>query len=270
MTHDQAGRYWERNAETWTLLSRQGWDLYRDLLNTPAFFSILPDVRGRTGLDIGCGEGHNTRLLAERGAAMVAFDISPTFAREAAAVENSEAASVETQPPIRYVAASAQQIPFAAASFDFATSFMCLMDLPDQPLAFHEIARVLRPGGFLQFSILHPCFNTPHRRLLRTPEGEAYAVEVGRYFERTNGRIERWIFSAAPAEVKAGLAPFEVPTFHRPLSDWISAILNAGLTIEQLAEPRADDATARAFPHIQDTQVVSYFLHVRCRKPPRI
>jgi trans-aconitate methyltransferase len=41
-----------------------GHDIYRDHLNTPAFFAMLPDVEGLAGLDIGCGEGHNTRLLA--------------------------------------------------------------------------------------------------------------------------------------------------------------------------------------------------------------
>ena len=41
---------------------------YRDYLNTPAFFDMLTDVNGLFGLDIGCSEGRNTRLLAERGA----------------------------------------------------------------------------------------------------------------------------------------------------------------------------------------------------------
>jgi ubiquinone/menaquinone biosynthesis C-methylase UbiE len=64
MDHRQAGRYWEGNALAWTLLSRQGWDVYRDAVNTPAFLHLLPDVNGKKGLDVGCGEGHNTRLFA--------------------------------------------------------------------------------------------------------------------------------------------------------------------------------------------------------------
>jgi hypothetical protein len=36
MDHRLAGRYWESNALAWTLLSRQGWDVYRDALNTPS------------------------------------------------------------------------------------------------------------------------------------------------------------------------------------------------------------------------------------------
>ena len=50
----------------WTQLSRAGYDTYRDHLNTPAFLQMLPEVNGLTGLDIGCGEGSNTRELAAR------------------------------------------------------------------------------------------------------------------------------------------------------------------------------------------------------------
>ena len=44
MNHKEVGRYWDKNAEVWTRLSRAGYDVYRDYLNTPAFFKMLPDV----------------------------------------------------------------------------------------------------------------------------------------------------------------------------------------------------------------------------------
>jgi trans-aconitate methyltransferase len=62
--HREAGRYWNQNADVWTRLARAGYDVYRDHLNTPAFLAMLPDVAGLTGLDIGCGEGNNTREIA--------------------------------------------------------------------------------------------------------------------------------------------------------------------------------------------------------------
>lgn len=257
MDDREAGRYWERNAHAWTILSRQGWDVYRDALNTPAFLALLPDVTNKKGLDIGCGEGHNTRLLAERGARMFGLDISPAFIRYAA----------EEGRGIAYVVGTALELPFASAEFDFVTAIMALMDLPDERLALAECYRVLRPGGFLQFSITHPCFSPPYRRLLRTPQGHAYAVEVGQYFDRVDGRVTQWLFSAAPAEAKAGLKQFETPTFHRTLSEWMNAVLQAGFRVERVAEPRAGDETVRAYPAVQDTQVVAYFLHLRCRKP---
>ena len=41
-----------------------------------------------------------------------------------------------------------------------------------------------QPGGFFQFSITHPCFDTPHRKNLHDETGYTYAIEVGDYFDR--------------------------------------------------------------------------------------
>ena len=124
MDHRQVGRYWDENAEVWTKLARAGYDVYRDYLNTPAFFEMLPDVQGLQGLDIGCGEGHNTRLLAEHGARMTALDISQVFVRQAEAW-------AESPPGICYQVASAVELPYAGAAFDFATGFMSFMDIAE-------------------------------------------------------------------------------------------------------------------------------------------
>jgi 2-polyprenyl-3-methyl-5-hydroxy-6-metoxy-1,4-benzoquinol methylase len=78
VNHEEAGRYWEESAESWTTLARAGFDVYRDHLNTPAFFAMLPDIAGPSGVDVGCGEGYNTRLLARHGARVIGVDISPT------------------------------------------------------------------------------------------------------------------------------------------------------------------------------------------------
>ena len=79
MDDREAGRYWNENAQAWTEIARAGFDIYRDYLNTPAFFDILPDVNGLSGIDIGCGEGYNTKLLAQKGARVKAIDISEKF-----------------------------------------------------------------------------------------------------------------------------------------------------------------------------------------------
>ena len=46
----EVGRYWESNARAWTALSREGWDVYRDALNTPAFLALLPAIGGRSSM----------------------------------------------------------------------------------------------------------------------------------------------------------------------------------------------------------------------------
>jgi len=254
-------KYWEGNAENWTHLSRAGYDVYRDALNTPAFLAILPPIGGLAGLDIGCGEGTNTRQLASLGARMQAIDFSPTFIRYAQAEEDREPLG------ITYQVADGAALPFPEGSFDFAVAFMSFMDMPDQARALAEAARVLRPGGFVQFSILHPCFSPPHRRIVRDASGKTLAIEIGRYFDGAAGYIDEWIFSSMSAEQSAGLEPFRIPVFHHPISEWVEFICRAGLVIEQFGEPHASPELAAAVPVVEDTRVAPLFLHVRARKP---
>ncbi len=263
MRSEDVGRPWERNAATWTEQVRRGLDVYRDALNTPAFLALLPDVAGLDGLDIGCGEGTNTRAVARRGARMWAVDIAPSFV---AAARESEAAD---PLGIRYEPGDALALAFDDGTFDFATAFMSLMDVPAPDLAVREAARVLRPGGFLQFSILHPCFVPPHRRVLREADGTVRAVEVARYFDRLDGAEDVWWFTALPKAERAGVAPFRVPRFHRTLSAWVAMVVGAGLAIEALGEPCPDEGTARAVPIVADAREAPLFLHVRARKPVR-
>jgi len=261
MNHEEAGKYWNENAEVWTKLARAGYDVYRDYLNTPAFFDMLPSVDGLKGLDIGCGEGNNTRLLAERGARVSAIDISKVFIKHAQERENEQPLGID------YRVASAVELPYADASFDFAASFMCLMDVPETEKVLSEAFRILRPGGFLQFSIEHPCYNTPYRRNLRDENGATYALEVGGYFETMDGEVPEWIFGSLPRDKRKNYKPFKTPRFRRTVSEWLNLLIKTGFLLEEVREPRPGDATVKECPDVQDAQVVAYFLHIRVTKP---
>ena len=261
MKGSTVAEHWEANAEVWTRHVRAGYDSYRDALNTPTFLAMLPPIKGLRGLDIGCGEGSNTRLLARLGAQMHAVDIAPTFIRHARATEEGEPLGINFQT------GDGLALPFNDDTFDFVTAFMSLMDMPDQGRVLLEVERVLRPGGFLQFSILHPCFSPPHRKVLRDAEGKPRAIEVGGYFDATDGRIDRWWFSPLPSKERENVAPFQTPRFHRTLSSWVEIILRAGLVIEQFVEPCASPELAEAVPVVNDTRIGPQALLVRARKP---
>jgi SAM-dependent methyltransferase len=255
MDDREAGRYWDESAEVWTGLSRRGYNIYAEHINTPALLELLPDIRGLVGVDIGCGEGAHSRLLAPRCASIVSLDIAPTFLRYAR----------EAAPAIACVQASGQQFPFADAAFDFALASMSLMDMPKPEAALREAARVLKPGGFLQFSITHPCFSTPIRHKVRNAEGRQYAIAIGGYFERAE-TIDEWLFSGAPVSVKEGLRPFRLPVFHWTLAEWINWIAESGLRIERALEPCATAEAADREPKVADSRIAPYFLHLLCRK----
>ena len=87
MDHKRTGVYWNENADTWTRLTRQGYDVTRIHLTLPAFLDILPNVEALHGLDIGCGEGSNTREIQKIGARMTGIDISERFIHHAKDME---------------------------------------------------------------------------------------------------------------------------------------------------------------------------------------
>jgi len=193
---------------------------------------------------------------------MTGIDISRTFIHHAREAEKEQPLGIRDEP------ASAVDLPFERASFDFAVAFMSLMDIPETERVLAEVFRVLKPGGFFQFSIAHPCFDTPHRRNLRDETGYTYAIEVGNYFRKREGEVEEWIFGATSLEVREGLPPFRTPIFMRTLSEWLNSLVEAGLVLERFGEPYPSDEAVQERPGLQDAQIVAYFLHVRARKPP--
>ena len=248
------GAEWESNAPAWIEMSRAGADRYRDLVNTPAFFDALPDVTALRCLDVGCGEGHNTRLLIERGAHITALDISGTFLR----------AARDADPTGGYVRGDAMALPFTDASFDAVCAFMSIMDVADPAAAIGEIARVLLPGGWFQFSITHPVNTTPSRAWVDDEHGVRTSLAIADYF--TEGPVtSSWTFKVA-GELQERFDPFTITAARRTVSSWINMVIDAGFTVERVVEPVASEQTAELHPEVADTRIVPFFLIVRARR----
>ena len=91
-------------------------------------------------LDVGCGTGNNTALLASTIPARVAgIDISYGMLQKAC----------EKRSQVPLVQAPADNIPFASNSFDFVYMTEVLHHLPDIPTTFQEIHRVLKKSRLL-------------------------------------------------------------------------------------------------------------------------
>lgn len=104
----------------------------------------LEPLAGTTLLDLGCGVGWATRLVADQGAVAraVGLDFSRTALTLAAAQPRPSRAS-----PIDWVCGDGTGLPFANGSFDRAFSFGSMEHFLDVHRGFAEMARVLRPGG---------------------------------------------------------------------------------------------------------------------------
>jgi SAM-dependent methyltransferase len=105
-------------------------------------FAVLGDVVGRTILELGCGSGINSVLLARRGARVIAVDISRSLIEVAA----RRVAVHGVGDRVRFVTGSAHDLPLAAESVDVVVGISVLHHL-ELDAAAREIGRVLKPGG---------------------------------------------------------------------------------------------------------------------------
>lgn len=106
--------------------------------------SLLPELAGRAALDAGCGTGRYLQLLESRGATATGLDLSAPMLAQAR-FKNA-----------RLVRARIEALPFGARSFDVVVSGLALGDVSGLAPAVAELSRVLRPGGRLIYSVVHP------------------------------------------------------------------------------------------------------------------
>jgi SAM-dependent methyltransferase len=118
----------------------------------PAFLDAAAVTNGDRVLDVGCGTGEETRAAAQAGAAdALGVDLSSEMlevARRLAADQGLTTA--------RFEQADAQIAPFPDAGFDTVVSRTSAMFFGDQPAAFANLARALRPGGRMVLLVWQP------------------------------------------------------------------------------------------------------------------
>lgn len=109
-------------------------------------FSLLPDIAGRTLVDLGCGMGTFTIEAALRGARAIGVDPAPAAVQAARIVADAERAA-----GAHFIRADAVQLPLPSGAADVVLAADLTEHLDDVTLAriLHEAGRVLAPGGRL-------------------------------------------------------------------------------------------------------------------------
>lgn len=147
-------------------------------------FSVDAIRAGDTVLDVGSGSGTDALIAARRaGPTGKVYALDLTEAMHAKLAKNIAAAGAAN---IEIIAGNAEQIPLSDQSVDVVTSNGVLNLVPDKHKAFHEILRVLRPGGRIQISdiaLAKPITGKAKRDPKLWAECIVGAVEEETYFE---------------------------------------------------------------------------------------
>jgi SAM-dependent methyltransferase len=120
----------------------------------PALRALLPDLRGLSVVDLGCGFGWFCRWAREQGAArMLGVDVSEKML--------ARARDTTTDPAITYLQADLERVELPEAGFDLAYSSLALHYIEDLAGLLGKVYRALVPGGRFVFSAEHPIFTAP-------------------------------------------------------------------------------------------------------------
>jgi SAM-dependent methyltransferase len=184
---------------------------------------LLGDIEGRRVLEVGCGSAASSRWLAVQGAYPVGLDLS------AGMLAHAVTAAADSGVTVPLVQASADELPFATASFDAACSaFGAIPFVADAGAVMLEVARVLRPGARWVFAVTHPI-----RWIFPDDPGPDGLHVVQSYFDRT------------PYLEVDGDGQATYVEHHRTLGDYVRQITAAGMTLTDLIEPEWPDGHTR-------------------------
>jgi SAM-dependent methyltransferase len=178
--------------------------------------ALLPaDIGGQRVLDLACGNGTASHLLARRGALVTGLDLSARMLDRARQIQAGE--PVE----IRYIHGDAAGTRWRDGTpYDGVLCHMALMAIEDLDGALSTAAAVLAPGGWFSFSVFHPCYPGG-------PEGSWSGLPSWPP-EHGYAREGWWTTRGEGVRGRAG-------SHHRMLSTYLNAAIGAGLEFERFA-----------------------------------
>ncbi|MGI6173600.1 MAG: class I SAM-dependent methyltransferase [Christensenellales bacterium] len=248
MKQDSSTIAWNAMGDEWFELAQTGES--RNCFIMPNMLKFMGDVKGKTILDLGCGEGGYSRKLVKRGAALVSVDCSTKAIEYAVALAKKENLPIE-----HHIRNSNDLFDIESERFDIVLCSMKLMDCEDFEGTLREAVRVLKPNGQLFASVLHPCFDGNHETGIgRQGVGIDRQVVVMNYFE--------------PKEWEAPLWRGTIPVIwrHRTLQEYVKAFLAAGLTIVDLNEPQATEEQAQSSVPLAWLRKIPLYLYWELKK----
>jgi SAM-dependent methyltransferase len=206
--------------------------------------ALLPDLKGKRVVDLGCGFGWFCRFAWEKGAASVlGFDVSENMLARAKATSD---------PAIVYAKADLEVLELPEESFDLVYSSLAFHYLKDLEALLVRVHAALVTGGQLVFSIEHPIYMAPvHPGWSKDIDGRA-TWPVNGYLDE-GPRTTDWL---AKGVVKQ----------HRTLGTLINILIGLGFALQHVEEWGPSHEQVAAHPEWAEERERPMFLLVSARK----
>lgn len=206
-------RLYDESADLWVRKSPKS---FSDFIARPQALSACLPINDMVCLDLGCGEGYFSRLLATNGAKKVSgMDLSSEMIKRAIDIENMDTLGIQY-----CVGDITTPLPFESSSIDLVTAVFVFnyLTIEDTEKALINIRRVLRPNGHLLFVIPHPFLLCTWKH--STPF--YFKVDETNYYSDRNKTFEGKILTI---DEKC----FDVLNCHKTIEDYITALKKVGL-----------------------------------------
>ena len=183
----------------------------------PAFRSLLPDLRDKSVLDLGCGFGWHCRYArAQRARLVVGVDLSAKML--------TRATELTDDPAIEYRRLAIEDIGFPANQFDVVISSLALHYVEHFDVVCRKVRQCIVTAGTFVFSVEHPIFTAlPAQDWHKGPDGERLHWPIDNY-QQEGLRRARWMGD-------------EVVKYHRTVATYINTLIAAGFRVTKLLEP---------------------------------
>jgi len=211
----------------------------------PTLRAMLPDLNGKSIVDLGCGFGWFCRWAREQGAARaLGLDVSEKMLARARA-ETAD-------PAVVYQRADLERLDLPVASFDLAYSALTLHYLENLDGMMVAVHRALAPGGSLVFSAEHPIYTAPANPGWATGDTGGKTWPVDSYLSE-GPRSTDWL---APGVVKQ----------HRTVATYLNLLIGLGFTITRVEEWGPSPEQIAAHPEWANEVQRPSFLLVAARR----
>lgn len=212
----------------------------------PVLRAMLPELRGKRVLDLGCGYGWHCQYASEQGAgAVLGIDLSEKmlgYAREH-----------HSSPAAQYRRLAIEDSAFAEGEFDVVLSSLALHYVEDFRLVCRKVHHALSTGGSFVLTVEHPVFTSR-------------AAQDWHYGE--DGERLHWPVDDYQAEGlrNARFLGSDVVKYHRTVATYMNALIGAGFRITQVAEPKPTEEAMAASADMRDEARRPIFLGIAAIK----
>jgi len=212
----------------------------------PTFRALLPELRDKNVLDLGCGFGWHCRYAREQQArSVMGVDISEKMIARARESTNDAA--------IEYHQLAIEDIDFSAEAFDVVISSLAFHYVERFDIVCRKVHNCLVPQGSFVFSVEHPIFT-------------ARAAQDWYYDQ--HGKRLHWPVDHYQEEGlrQARFLGHDVVKYHRTVATYVNTLIDAGFTLKKLCEPQPAPESLDKYPEWQDETRRPMFLLIAAAK----